>query len=259
MTKLFTRTIDNGGPPIVFLHGLMGQGKNFQAIAQSLPFTSLLIDAPDHGKSPWTDAFSYEAAADLTAETIRATFSEPVAVVGHSMGGKTAMMLALRHPELVRCLVVVDISPTPQDSRGEFDNLLSALHSLPVSELHSRSEASRLLEEKIPSEQVRAFLLQNLIRTSTGFAFQSNLKMLLHSLDTIVGFPEVHASYAGPVLWVSGGNSDYIQKNDMQLMQRLFPDTVPITISDSGHWVHADQPEQFTKLIHDFVTQEYPT
>ncbi len=158
---------------MVFLHGLFGQGRNFTQIAKAMlpEFHSLLVDLPNHGRSGWTDTFSYAATADRIAEHLAEGFAAdgPVHVVGHSMGGKVAMLLALRHPELVERLVVVDIAPVPSDNAGEFEHLLGSLAGLELDGLTRRSDADEQLSEAIPDERVRGFLLQNLRSSSDGF------------------------------------------------------------------------------------------
>ncbi|WP_344351371.1 alpha/beta fold hydrolase, partial [Catellatospora coxensis] len=165
------------GKLIVFPHGLFGRGKNFASIAKALSpeFSSLLVDLPDHGESAWTDAFSYVATADAVAAAItEATDPEdrPVHLVGHSLGGKVAMVLALRHPDLVDRLVVVDIAPSGGGDVGTFDHLLTSLAELDLDTVSSRTEADAALQETIPDPTVRGFLLQNLRPDSGGYAWQ---------------------------------------------------------------------------------------
>lgn len=244
---------------VVFLHGLFGRGKNFQRIAAGLEpaAQSLLVDLPNHGSSAWTDTFSYEDMADRVAEHLRQGFAAhgPVDVVGHSMGGKVAMMLALRHPELVRKLVVIDISPVASDSsRGEFRHLLSSLKALDLTSVRSRTDADSALSEAIPHPTVRGFLLQNLQRSSMGFIWQPNLTLLHGELDTIMGFPEASGfTFLGPVLWIRGARSDYVRDEDATTMRAFFPKTVRVTIRDAGHWVHSEQPEQVIASLRHFL------
>ncbi len=265
---LFTTVVEPGGSApearsgsgedtaAVFLHGLMGRGKNFAATAQALQRRSILVDAPNHGRSPWTTAFSYQQMVDLTAATLRELTAEPVHLVGHSMGGKTAMLLALEHPELVKTLTVVDIAPTQRGSQSVFRRLIGALAALPVDTISSRAQADELLREMVPENTVRAFLLQNLVRGDHGFEFEPNIELLLASLDDIVGFPEVSGkSYEGPTLWVAGGDSNYVQDGDLPVMEQLFPDTVPVSVAGSGHWVHSEKPREFQQLLSDFLAE----
>lgn len=250
---------DDAPVRVAFLHGLFGRGKNFTAIAKALEpdAQSLLVDLPDHGKSLWTEHFDYDEIADLVAGFLRAGIAAngPIDIVGHSMGGKVAMVLALRHPDLVRRLVVVDISPTASGStRGEFEHYLSSLASLDLGALRSRIDAHAALREAIPNDTVRGFLLQNLQRTADGFGWEPNLELLHRDLDRIGGFPEEpRAIFTCPVLWISGDRSNYITDAREPAMRALFPNTERLTVRDSGHWVHSEQPEAFVAALRDFL------
>lgn len=244
---------------VVFLHGLFGRGRNFTTIARALApdALSLLVDLPNHAKSAWTEGFDYAHIADLVAEHLRADFAAngPVDVVGHSMGGKVAMALALRHPDLVRRLVVVDVSPVVSpEPKGNFRHLLDSLAAVDLTQVERRADADAALQDSIPETGVRAFLLQNLERVGDGFGWEPNLVMLRAQLDTIMGFPDFSGSeYTGPVLWVRGDLSNYIAKNDMPTMRSLFPETELITIHGSGHWVHSEKPKEFVETLRTFL------
>lgn len=268
------------GPRVAFLHGLFGQGKNFQAIARSLEpgYRSLLVDLPDHGESDWTERVDYVEMADAVAATLRDRLgaegsegpdgegpggkgpdggpaaTERLHVVGHSMGGKVAMLLALRHPELVDRLVVVDIAPAPAGGGEEFAHLLGALAGLDLDAVASRGDADAALTDLIPNPTTRGFLLQNLRRTDEGsWRWRANLELLRSQLDVVTGFPEVgDASFDGPVLWVGGERSDYIAPEHTARMRELFPRTRQLTVKDAGHWVHSEQPEVFSQALRVF-------
>lgn len=243
----------------VFLHGLFGRGKNFARIAAGLePETrSLLVDLPNHGQSGWTKHFDYAQLADLVAAHLRAGFarSGPVDVVGHSMGGKVAMVLALRHPDLVRRLVVVDISPTAAvGGRGEFQHLLESLASVDLAQLERRADAGAVLKSPIPNDAVRGFLLQNLKRAGDEFAWEPNLALLRAELETVMSFPDTGgASFLGPVLWIGGERSSYVTDADEPTMRELFPKTVRITMKGAGHWVHSEKPEETIETLRAFL------
>ena len=245
------------GERVVFLHGLFGQGKNFSTIAKALQpeFRSLLVDLPDHGRSAWTEEFGYELFADLVADRIREGFATegPVHVVGHSMGGKVAMVLALRHPELVDRLVVVDISPAGGGDQGEFEHLLDSLVALDLAGLSRRSDADERLSESIGDARVRGFLLQNLRSGKDGFHWQANLELLRRELPAIGGFPDLDGTFDRPVLWVAGERSPYVRPEHEDDMRRLFPRTVQVTIKGAGHWVHSEQPEAFVSALRTFL------
>lgn len=258
MQQLVTETVGTGQNRVVFLHGLMGRGKNFATIAKKLgeDFTSLLVDLPNHGASPWTASFDYDQMADQVAETLKDNFAsaEPVNVVGHSMGGKVAMRLALRHPDLVQKLVVLDIAPSA--SRGNFDHLLGSMLNLPLDTFKTRGEANKALEPAVPNDGTRGFLLQNLKKTDDGFQWQPNLKMLYHSLDTVMGWKESEQTFDAPVLWVAGAESDYIKDEDTETMRALFPRVRKLTLKGAGHWIHADKPDETVYVLQQFLLHQ---
>ena len=250
-------TVDLGesGSRVVFCHGLFGQGKNFTAIGKVLAedHRVTLVDMPDHGRSPRTDGFDYLAYADLVAELLSP--DDPVALVGHSMGGKVAMLLALRHPELVERLVVVDVAPVPYDHAAEFEGYIAAMRAIDLATLSSRAEADSALLEAVPSSMVRGFLLQSLRREGDGWEWLLNLDVLGRDLDLVTGWPEVDAApYDGPVLWVGGADSRYVAPEHVAAMDRLFPRNRRVTVKGAGHWVHSEQPEVFLEVLRRFVS-----
>ncbi len=260
--SLHSTEVDGTGRLVVFLHGLFGQGKNFAGIAKSLSpaHRSLLVDLPDHGRSAWTGRLDYVVMADAVAALLRDRdpSAEPVHVVGHSMGGKVAMQLALRHPDLVARLVVLDISPADVTESGEFAHLLDALSGLDLSSIDSRGEADDALAAAIPSPTVRGFLLQNLRRRhdeAGGWAWRANLAMLRRDLPEISGFPGHDGPpFDGPVLWVAGERSDYVRPEHEPAMRALFPRTRLLTIKGAGHWVHSERPEVVVEALRVFLT-----
>lgn len=251
--------VGESGPVVVFLHGLFGRGRNFTRAAKDLlpQRRSLLVDLPDHGGSGWTEQVDYLAMADAVAATIREQAGDalPVDLLGHSMGGKVAMVLALRHPELVRRLVVADISPTRREGSGEFEHLLGSLAALDLSALTSRNEADAQLREKIPSPTVRGFLLQNLRPQGRGgFAWGANLEVLRRDLPRIADFPDMSGrTFEGPVLWIAGEASDYVLPEHLPAMRALFPRVRKLTLKGAGHWVHSERPEEFAEVLRIFL------
>ncbi len=248
-------------PTVVFLHGLFGQGRNFVTIARGLvpAARSLLVDLPDHGRSAWTDAVDQSAMADAVAATIGEQVPGPVVLVGHSLGGKVAMLLALRHPELVRHLVVVDIAPAPSHGVSEFEHLLDSLATLDLAALEGRSAADAQLVDAIPNPTVRAFLLQNLRRDGDHWAWRANLGLLREQLDAVGGFPDPGgATFDGPVTWVVGERSRYTDDDDAVVMRRLFPRTRQVTVKGAGHWVHSEKPEAFGQILRQVLLRLEP-
>lgn len=255
--RLYTREIGGTGERVVFLHGLFGQGRNFTQIAKAIQpeLRSLLVDLPDHGRSDWTQQVDYADMADAVAATLRTGFAAdgPVHVVGHSMGGKVAMVLALRHPDLVDRLVVADISPVRSNDGGEFEHLLGALATVDLAALASRSDADEQLRDPIPNDTVRGFLLQNLRSSSDGFGWQANLQVLRRDLDRIGSFPDVDATFDHPVLWVAGERSTYVRPEYAPRMRELFPKVRLVTLKGAGHWVHSEKPEAFVSALRTFL------
>jgi len=250
------------GERVVFLHGLFGQGRNFTQVAKALrpELCSVLVDLPNHGRSAWLDTTDYVTVADAVAERLRGlgggSGEARSHLVGHSMGGKVAMVLALRHPALVDRLVVVDISPAPSDGAGEFEHLLTSLTSLDLASLERRADADAQLAGPIPDERVRGFLLQNLRTTSEGFRWQADLDLLLRDLPVIGGFPDDRLEglvFDHPVLWMAGERSPYVRPEHEERMRELFPRVFTVTIKGAGHWVHSEQPEAFVSALRVFL------
>ncbi|MFP5283362.1 MAG: alpha/beta fold hydrolase [Actinomycetes bacterium] len=252
--ELVRTTLGVAGPRLTLLHGLFGQGKNWTTVAKELSsdFQVTLVDLPDHGRSPWTTAVSYPdmaaAVATLLAE------QEPGTVVGHSMGGKVAMVLALFHPELVARLCVVDIAPVSYAGLSSFATYVTGMRRLDLKHLGNRAEADAALAPAVPDGAVRSFLLQNLRREGpAGWRWQMNLDLLGDHLDELADWPRVDAApYEGPVLWVAGSRSDYIRPDHGAVMRALFPRAQLVTVKGAGHWVHAEQPKVFVSALRRF-------
>jgi pimeloyl-ACP methyl ester carboxylesterase len=269
--RLAVRTLGESGPRVVFVHGLFGQGKNWTTIARGLADSHrvTLIDLPNHGHSPWTDRVDYLDMAELVATELE-QLGEPVTLVGHSMGGKVAMQLALRRPELLRALVVVDIAPVsypptggrtddPDEEASPFGAYIEAMRALDLDQLTTRDEADAALRDVIPSRMVRSFLLQSLVReglgTDGGWRWRLNLELLDRDLGELRGFPTPPAGavFDGPVLWIAGANSTYVLDEDRPHMDALFPATRLVRIKKAGHWVHSEQPEVFLETLRRFL------
>ena len=258
---IYAREVGESGERVAFLHGLFGQGRNFTQAAKALQpeLRSLLVDLPNHGHSRWTDTVDYGDVADRVAAFLRERWvgTGRTHVVGHSMGGKVAMVLALRHPELVDRLVVVDIAPDRSEGADEFVHLLDSLASLDLTTLVRRGDADEQLRERIDNDTVRGFLLQNLrsvpAEEGGGFRWQANLDLLRRDLDVIGGFPEIDATFDRPVLWLAGERSAYVGPQHAERMRRLFPRTRLVTVRGAGHWVHSERPEAFVSALRTFL------
>jgi pimeloyl-ACP methyl ester carboxylesterase len=269
--RLAVRTLGEAGPRVVFVHGLFGQGKNWTTIAKGLADSHrvTLIDLPNHGHSPWTDRVDYLDMVEMVATELE-HLDEPVTLVGHSMGGKVAMQLALRRPELLRALVVVDIAPVtyplaggrtddPDEEASPFAAFIAAMRALDLDRLRTRDDADAGLRAAVPSRMVRSFLLQSLVReglgTDGGWRWRLNLELLERDLGELRGFPAPPAgsTFDGPVLWIAGANSSYVLDEDRPYMDALFPTTRLIRIKNAGHWVHSEQPGIFLEALRRFL------
>lgn len=247
---------------MVFLHGLFGQGKNWTQVAKQVAeqHQVLLVDLPHHGRSPWPERFDFAQAAAQVLDVL--PDDEPVTVVGHSLGGKVAMVLALLHPERVERLCVADISPVSYEASREFPGLIAAMRELDLTQVVHRSDADRLLEPGVADATVRSFLLQNLRRDTdasgrAGWRWQVNLDVLDRDLAVISSWPEAELAdrppYDGPVLWLAGGRSDYVKPEYDAAMDRWFPRNRKVTIKDAGHWLHSERPDVFVEVLRQFL------
>lgn len=256
MSDLHTTTFGEAGPPVVFCHGLFGQGRNWTQIGKALASEHrvTLVDMPNHGQSAWTERLDYVEMADAVAGII----DEPAALVGHSMGGKAAMLAALRHPEKVERLVVVDVSPVQYRSADEFRGFIDGMLAIDLDAIASRGDADAALAEAVPNPGIRGFLLQSLRREATpdgGSAWRwlPNLEVLRRDLDVLRGFPETDAVYEGPVLWIGGADSGYVRDEFRDAMEARFPNVRRVTVKGAGHWVHSEQPAVVTGLLERFL------
>lgn len=264
-TRLHTLSVGGAGPRIAFCHGLFGQGRNWMQIARALTgpdetgARALLVDLPDHGRSPWTDHFSFHAYAAAVATELRhAAPAERWTLVGHSLGGKVAMLVALSQPDLIERLAVIDIAPRVYDSHGWVLDYVDALRELPLAELPDRAAADAALARTIPEPAVRAFLLQNLRRgRDHAWHWQANLDVLARTdangLGGVGDWPQADATayhpFRGPVVWVAGSASPYVRDKDAGAMRALFPRVRLVTVKDAGHWVHSEAPEVVTEVL----------
>jgi esterase len=259
---LASTTYGAHGPRVVMLHGLFGQGRNFTGVAKALADEArvTLVDLPDHGRSPWSDDFSYPAVADQVAGFLAATApGERWTVVGHSMGGKVAMLVALRRPELVERLCVVDVAPVLTAAVSGFGTYVSAMRQVDLDALTDRATADRVVAVQVPDPTIRGFLLQNLRRDGSGeqarWRWQMNLALLGDRLPEIADWPEAgYDAYDGPVLWLAGVDSAYVQPAYAPAMRALFPRVRLVRVKNAGHWVHADQPAVFVSALRGFLS-----
>ncbi|MCV2868370.1 alpha/beta fold hydrolase [Defluviimonas sp. WL0002] len=239
-------------PTVLIVHGLFGSARNWGAIARRLSSDRqvVTVDMRNHADSPWYPTHSYADLAEDLAQVVDA-IEGPVDVVGHSMGGKAAMQLALTHPDKVNRLVVADIAPV---AYGHSQNhLIAAMRSLDLAGLDSRSEADRHLAGTIEDPGVRAFLLQSLDLKSNPPRWRLNLDVLESEMDKITGWPGTDGRYEGPVLFLAGALSDYVQPEHRAKIKRLFPAAKQAKLPGAGHWLHADRPREFEAALRAFL------
>ncbi len=247
------------GAPLVILHGLYGAKRNWASIAARLaPRRRVItVDLRNHGESPWDARHDYPALAADVARLIEARVGGPADVLGHSMGGKAAMVLALSRPELVSRLVVVDIAPAP--SPGTAAVAPRVLRAVPLAGLVSRTKVEEALAATIPDPAVRAFLAANARSGAKpgcgGLAWTVNLEALDRHFADILSFPEIAAgvAFSKPALFIAGGSSDYLRPEHRPAIERLFPGAVVETIAGAGHWVHAEAPAAFLEVVERFL------
>ncbi|MFN3939804.1 MAG: alpha/beta fold hydrolase [Chitinophagales bacterium] len=249
--------VSGNGEPLIILHGLFGMLDNWQTIANALEkdFAVYLIDQRNHGRSPHDPVHTYAAMAnDLYAFFIQTGISS-AHILGHSMGGKTAMQFALMHPNEVKKLIVVDIGM--KRYAGGHNAIFDALLSVDLSQIHYRSDAEKILLERIPDFGVRQFLLKSLQRNPDGtYQWKFNLHGLKENYEPNI-LAEISAMHVfnGEVLFIKGENSDYLNPSDFTDIQLLFPNAKMQEIPGTGHWVHADQPEKLIACIKEFLKE----
>ena len=247
---------DDARSPIVLLHGMLGSSINWHGIAGRLEQAGFPVIVPDlrnHGRSPHDVVMDYPVMAKDVLDLLDSLKLNQVVLVGHSMGAKAAMWLALAHPDRVDKLVSVDMVPgrSPAGFQGMFDALLS----LSVGELKSRKQAERLLAESIGSQAVRLYLLQNLFRDDTGWRWRMNLPVLASTYDLVVDFPQVEPclQFQGETLFLYGGESDYVTSEAAPAIRELFPFSRLRAIPGAGHWVYSECPDDFFSALHHFL------
>ena len=237
------------GQPVIILHGLFGSSDNWQTHGKKLAnyFEVYLVDQRNHGKSDWSDDFSYE----LMAEDLKAFIDEhnldDVIIIGHSMGGKTAMFFAQQHEELINKLVIVDMGI--KSYPVHHDRIIEGLKSLNLEEISSRGEANKALAKYIDNNSIRQFLLKNLYWKEKGqLAWRINIEVLDREIDQIVkALPREEVLI--DTLFMRGGQSNYILEEDYDDIKKVFPLATFHNIEEAGHWIHAEAPEEFINTV----------
>ncbi len=239
---------DAAGTPLLIAHGLFGSARNWNVVAKRLSARRpvITVDMRNHGNSAWHSAHRYQDMASDLAEVLGPDQRD---VLGHSMGGKAAMVLALGHPDRVRKLIVSDIAPVAYDHTQM--PLIEAMRAVDLGTVERRGDADRQLADHIDDPGVRAFLLQSLDVKERRWRL--NLDVLAAEMEQILGFPEVHGVFEGPALFLSGSESSYVTREARPGIKRLFPNAVFAKIPGAGHWLHADKPREFEAAVSAFL------
>lgn len=243
------------GPPVVILHGLFGNLDNWQTFAKQLAaeHTVYILDQRNHGRSFHADEMNYPIMAEDLRQFLEDQWVYRSHLIGHSMGGKTAMQFALDFPDMVDRLVVVDIAPKAYV--GGHQDIFDAMLSLDLDQVSSRKEAEEQLATRIADPGVRLFLLKNLTRGEQDkYRWKVNLPALHRAYAGILA-PVTGPPFPGPALFVRGERSDYIQDTDWPVIETLFPAARLETITGAGHWVHADAPEALLQVVRSFLSE----
>ncbi|HEX5792108.1 MAG TPA: alpha/beta fold hydrolase [Rheinheimera sp.] len=244
---------DSSAVPVVLIHGLFGSYENLGVIERSLSeqYHVINVDVRNHGRSGHSNEMNYSLMADDLAQTLDALEVPQTALLGHSMGGKMAMAFALQHPHRVTKLILADIAPVAYPPRH--NNIFAGLNAVDLATISSRTDADKQLAVFISENGVRQFLLKSLLKQQETFQWRFNLAALQGNYQALIGEPLVNGRFDGPVLFIKGGDSDYILPEHRPVIMQLFPAAQAKIIQGTGHWLHAEKPAAFTRLVQDFL------
>jgi esterase len=244
------------GPVLLVLHGLFGSARNWNTVATRLAENHRVyaLDLRNHGNSPWAEAMSYYDLAEDVGGFIEEHQLASVAVLGHSMGGKTAMILALEHGHLVDRLIVVDIAPVAYGC-SDLESYVRTMQGVTLDGLKRRDEVEAQLRDKVEEAGIRSFLMQNLVYRNQHFEWRINLRALASNFPQLIDFPADAETrvYEGRTLFLSGRLSDYVRPDHHPAIRRMFPKAEFEVIDDAGHWVHVDPPERLVERVLGFL------
>lgn len=244
------------GPDVLFLHGLFGSGDNWRGIGRALAdrFRIHLLDLPNHGRSPWLDNPELPTLAAAVDEWASGHGLQRYRLLGHSMGGKVAMQMALnRQAANIERMIIVDIAPKQYASRHQ--DIFAGLKSINLDRVSDRKAADKELEPYVGDASIRQFLLKSLATKDGRLYWRFNLEILEKRYDAIGKAPAVTAPFRQPTLFIKGQNSDYMVVEDREPIKKLFPNASSKLIDGAGHWPHAEKPSIFTKIVGDFLSQ----
>jgi pimeloyl-ACP methyl ester carboxylesterase len=246
------------GDPLIILHGYFGMGDNWKSLANKFSnnFEVHLIDQRNHGRSFHSDDFNYELLVEDLKYYLDYYKLNKIYLLGHSMGGKTAMLFAITYPKLVNKLIVADISPRYYPPHHHF--ILEALNAVDFDKVSTRREVNQILKNYIKEEGIRQFLLKNVYWKEKGkLAYRFNLESLTENNPEVgEGLPPFSV-FEGPTLFLKGENSSYITDDDIPLIEAHFPKAKIVTIKNAGHWLHAENPNDFYNEVIHFLLDSY--
>ncbi len=244
-------------PPLLIAHGLFGSARNFNTLGRRLATTRrvVMVDMRNHGQSPWEPDNSYPALAEDLTEAVTRLCGGRAVVLGHSMGGKAAMTLALTRPELLAGLIVADIAPVPHTHSHL--NYIKAMQAMDLARIARRSDADPMLAGVIPEPMLRSLLLQNLVVEGGRASWRLNLAALEANMAALLDFPAdlPEAAYEGPAYFLPGGASPYVAPETHPRIRALFPDAEIEALPGAGHWLHAEQPEAFLGKVDGWLKE----
>jgi pimeloyl-ACP methyl ester carboxylesterase len=246
------------GPPLVVAHGLFGSARNFNTLGRRWAASRrvVLLDMRNHGASPWADAMDYAAQAGDLADAVERLAGGRALVLGHSMGGKAAMALALTRPELVAGLIIADIAPVPYAHTHL--SYVRAMRAVDLARVRRRSDADPMLADAVPDPTLRAFLLQNLLVEDGAARWRLNLAAIEHEMPKLTGWPAdwPRDRFEGPTHFLHGGASDYVPDAGRAKIAGLFPAAEVEAIDGAGHWLHAEKPAEFAAAVERWLARQ---
>ena len=242
---------DEKSPPVMIVHGLYGSGRNWGVIAKRLSdqFFVITVDLRNHGDSPWLDTHNYHVMADDLVEVINSLNIKPN-IIGHSMGGKAAMVLALKRPNLVRNLIIADIAPVKYEH--DQSQFIEAMQKVDLSKVEKRSDATLALSKFVEDKSLQNFFTQSL--DIKAKRWKLNLKVLRSEMSEILSFPKIESEFSGNSLFLKGEKSDYIKSEHRKLIKSLFTKARFATFKEAGHWLHAEKPREFESAARLFFS-----
>ncbi len=254
-------SLTGNGPTILLIHGLFGSRQTLGSLAHHLKnnFQVLSPSLRNHGDSPWLKGMDYHNHAQDLLKLMDQENIQKAHIIGHSMGGKAAMALALLHPSRCHSMVALDIAPVTYPDTY-LDAYIQYLKKIPLDKIQTREDADTILKENIPEKSIRSFLLTNLVHSENTYHWRCNLEELYKSRENIFGFstPELNTNqYTGPAMFLYSETSSYLLPKHIPTIEMYFPNSQQKAIKEAGHWIHADQPEQVLEELQSFLSTNF--